>query len=499
MKRLFILLLTVSLFFGLNGCKDFLNVTPITKQSGNNYWNTQQDVEQFTRGLYSQLRDKVAIGSYFITVGDLRCSPWVQNRSDRDYIGYLARNQIAQLIASGNYDTYFGFSEISRWQSFYKIIQGANIMIDKIEDVPDKNFSSTERKKYIAEGTFIRNLCYFFMVRMYGDVPYYTDAYHSGPTKRMPMVQVLKNCVADLKGVTENLPWTYKDPAKRAVRAMKGSALILMMHMNMWLAGFDEPNKQAYWNATDSLGQHLIADNNGAYELLPLDEYNTIFDGRSKEGLFEIPQNLNYGESFGYSTFSDLVLHYPNKTGITSYVYPIKDFLDEMFPPGEPDKRKDLWFNSDEMYKQDGSFQYLKYVNVFAREGEDVNPDDNMMIFRYPDAYLLRAEALNDLGKDNEARELLNVIRDRAGATPASTRVEGSKLSDMIYWERCRAFLGEHMYYYTLVRTKKIVDPDYCFHPMSVAAFKEGAWTWPLDRSVLENNPEMKLNEYWVK
>src|SRR5699024_9301512 len=251
MKRLFIILLTVSLFSGLNGCKDFLNVTPITKQSGNNYWNTQQDVEQFTRGLYSQLRDKVAIGSYFITVGDLRCSPWVQNRADRDYIGFLDRNQIATLIASGNYDTYFGFSEISRWQSFYKIIQGANIMIDKIEDVPDKNFSSTERKKYIAEGTFIRNLCYFIMVRMYGDVPYYTDAYHSGRTKRMPMVQVLKNCVADLKGVTENLPWTYKDPAKRAVRAMKGSALILMMHMNMWLAGFDEANKEAYWSATD--------------------------------------------------------------------------------------------------------------------------------------------------------------------------------------------------------------------------------------------------------
>ncbi len=495
------MLLVVALLPGLNGCKDFLNVTPVTDLSGNNYWKSEQDVEQFTRGLYNQLRDKVAVGSYFMTVGDLRCSPWVQNRADRHYIGYLARNQIDLLLTSGNYDTYFHFREISKWQTFYKIIQGANIMISKIDDVPDEGFSPGERKKYKAEGIFIRNLCYFFMVRMYGDVPYYTEPYHTGPTERMPLVEVLKNCVKDLGSVAEDLPWTYKDPAKRAVRAMRGGALILLMHMNMWLAGFDESNNVAYWNATDSLGQHLIDDNNGAYALLPLNEYQKIFDGRSKEGLFEIPQNLNYGESFGYSTFSDLVLHYPhkNKAVTTSYMYPMRDFLDKMFPPSAPDLRKDYWFDPDEMYKTDGSFEYLKYVNVFAREGEDVNPDDNMMIFRLPDAYLLRAEALNDLGKDEEAREMLNVVRNRAAATPVNSQIEGQELGDMIYWERCRELLGEHMYYYTLVRTKKVVSPDYCAHPMPVSAFKEGAWTWPLDVSVLENNPKMKLNEYWVK
>lgn len=501
MKRIFIFLLATALLPGLNGCKDFLNVTPVTSLSGNTYWQTEQDVEQFARGLYNQLRDKVAVGSYFITVGDLRNSAWVQNVSFRDYIGYLARNQIDLLLASGSYDDYFHFTEISRWQTFYKVIQGANIMLDKINDVPDTEFSVADRKKYKAEAVFIRNICYFFMVRMYGDVPYYTKAFHTGPLERMPMVEVLKNCVKDLSAVTEDLPWTYKDPAKRAVRAMRGSALILLMHMNMWLAGFDEDNRVTYWNATDSLGKHLVFDNNGAYELLPLSEYEKIFNGRSKEGLFEIPQNLNYGESFGYSTFSDLVLHYPNKNIAisNSYMYPIRDFLDKVYPPGEPDLRKTYWFNADEMYATNGDFQFLKYVNVFAREGEDVNPDDNMMIFRFSDAYLLRAEALNNLGLDADARKMLNVVRERAGATPANAQIKGQKLSDMIYWERCREFLGEHMYFYTLVRTKKIVNPDYCFRPMTVSAYKDGAWTWPLDRSVLENNPKMKLNEYWLQ
>lgn len=505
MRRLIYLLILVFALPAMNGCKKFLNVVPLDNESGNNYWKTKKDVEQFTLGLYNILRSKTAIGSYFFVVGDLRCSPWKQTEGgsyNRTYITHLATNDLNDLLSqdASTWDPYFGFTEITRWQDFYQLIQGANLEYTKVDGVPDPSMSAQDKDKYKAEAVFLRCLSYFLMVRVYGDVPYYTNAYQSAPLPRTNMVTVLQNCIKDLGPVTENLPWTYTDPANRAVRAMRGSALVLQMHMYMWLAGFDDPNKEKYWQAVDSLGAHLLNDNQGAYELLPLEETKEIFDGRSKEGLFEIPQNLNYGESFGYSTFSDLVLHYPHKqpaSNSKSYMYPDTKFLNQVYPSGQPDKRVDYWFEPDEMYKTDGSFEYLKYTNIFAQEGEDVNPNDNLIVFRLPDAILLRAEALNDLGKDDEACTMLNLVRARAGATPY--KGTGSDLSDEIYWERCRELLGEGYYFYTLVRTKKILDPKYCWHPMTVEAFKEGAWTWPIDPSALDHNPFMTLNNYWLK
>src|SRR5699024_5230203 len=130
MRRLITIGLMVVVLTGLNGCKDFLNVQPLTNMSGNNFWKTQQDVEQFTRGLYDRLRSKVIVNSYFIVIGELRCSPWIENKKDRDrkYIGHLANNQIRQVVTvdADGWDPYFDFSGIADWTAFYKVIQGAN-------------------------------------------------------------------------------------------------------------------------------------------------------------------------------------------------------------------------------------------------------------------------------------------------------------------------------------------------------------------------------------
>src|SRR5690606_24975940 len=169
--------------------------------------------------------------------------------------------------------------------------------------------SEARNASYTAEAVFMRNLAYFFMVRLYGDVPYYTEAYNSDPLPRTSMLTVLENCIADMKAHYQNLPWTYDDPSVIAVKAMRGSAIALMMHMNMWLAGFTENDALPYYRETADLGKEIMEQNDGAYELLPLSRTKEIFKGRTKEGLFEIVQNLNFGETFHLSApFSDYVL-----------------------------------------------------------------------------------------------------------------------------------------------------------------------------------------------
>lgn len=500
MKRfIYTIIVLIASGITLPSCKKFLNVTPIDDLSGNVFWQSKKDVEAFTAGIYNQFRENTLSSAYFPTTGDLRCSPAVPATEGRNYISQIVTNDLRSLLASdGYFSDIFNYKGLTRWKDWYKMVQSSNILYEQVNKVP--GLSEADKKQYRAEAVFLRNLAYLFLVRQFGDVPYYTNAYNQVPLPRMSMVKVLNNCIADLSAAKNDLPWTYDDPSLVAIRAMRGGAIAILMHMNMWAAGFDEPNKLKYYTEVDKLGEEIMSTN--SYGLLPLTRTKEIFKGRTKESLFEVLRSLNYGEysvgNYLYNTFTDMVLHYPHKPvkDITkSYIYYDEKFIKLLYPTNVSDKRTQIWFDPNTLYKTDGSWELLKFANIFAAEGEDVLPDDDLIVFRLPDAILLRAEAQAELGNDDGARALLNIVRARAEADPNTDA--GQDLKDAIFYERCRELMGEGVYYYDLVRTKKVLNKDYCFHPISVEAFKAGAWAWPIDVSAMNNNPYMTLNSYW--
>ncbi|WP_343538363.1 RagB/SusD family nutrient uptake outer membrane protein [Sphingobacterium thalpophilum] len=501
-KFLTIYILAATLMLGSCG-KDFLNITQIDKLTGNNYWTRKADVEQYMGGIYSTFREATMTNIFFPATGDLRCAPIVRTSATsgagRDYISYLRQNNLNGIMARAGEEAkdnfaYFRFPRITQWNNFYKMVQNANILIYELETMPMTFLSDEQKKAYKAEAVFMRSLAYFFMVRIYGDVPYYTDI-NTKPLPRTNMFTVLKNLSADLDATYKDLPWTYDDPSVVAVKAMRGSALALNMHINMWIAGLGNEDKSVLYQKVADMGKELMEENGGAYALLDLSRTKEIFKGRTKEGLFEIVQNFNYGESFHLSaSYSDYVLHAPNKVTSKSYIYYEPKFMEKMYPPTQDDQRKTYWFDKD-IYSTNGDFQCLKFANVFMEEGEDNNPDDNQMVFRYADPILLRAEALAELGRDEEARAVVNVIRNRAKASPVIE--SGDDLKDAIWWERVRELIGEANFFYDLVRTKKVINSEYTTAPMSVSAFNSGGWTWPIDRAALKDNPYMQLNNFW--
>lgn len=489
--------------------KGFLNVSPDDNLTGNNYWKSEADVDKFIVGIYKTFRlatmGKPSSNSsthriFFPATGDFRCAPIVRSSqssgSDRNYLTHLRTNNL-NALSSDDYN-FFGFKAIPKWNDFYKMVQAANIVYYEMDHMEAGLISATSVERYKAEAVFLRNLAYFFMVRLYGDVPYYTEAYHSQAIGRTNMLDVLKAGLADMESNYRNLPWTYEDPSIVGNRAMRGAAITLMMHMHMWVAGFANGNKEDSYSKVVALGEEIMEQNGNAYELLPLERTKEIFKGKTKEGLFEIVQSLNYGETFSLSSpYADYFLRYPNKhIGIQrSYLYYESKFMEKLYPIGEQDERKTFWYD-EHIYKTDGMMQCLKFLNVFMEEGEDYNPDDNQVVFRYADPILLRAEALAELGRDAEARTIVNLTRARANATLAVSET-GEELKDFIWWERVRELIGEGHFFYDLVRTKKILNSDYTQAAMSVDAFNRGGWTWPIDKAALTNNPFMTLNNYW--
>ncbi|MGY3053008.1 hypothetical protein ACVWYG_001205 [Pedobacter sp. UYEF25] len=504
MKKITFILLVGMVFTSLSGCKKFLNVTPIDNLSGNNYWKSTDDVEGYANGLYARLRTKfTGTGNFSFNAADLRCSPATVQGGVTGMTAFI-RNDVTAANNDSFYLPYI-FGNINKWQVWYDVIQGANIMYKEVGDMDPAVISDAKRKTYQAEAVFLRNLCYFFMVRLYGDVPYYTEAYHEKALPRMDQVLVMKSCIADMMAVREDLPVRYDDQGKNGNRAMRGGAIGLLMHMNQWAASFDKGNERPYYEATVSLGNELATYSQ--YSLVrPLNVQNNkkLFKGGTNEVLFEFISNVNYGEGSNSLTYSsDFFSHYPYKgspTKTESNGYYAADFMKKLFPLSEPDLRRDVWLETYDLGTY--AFQLKKYTNTYI-SGTDfgVFNDDNVVVFRLADMLLLAAEAANDLGNDATAISYVNQVRDRAGKSPLGST--GETLAYDIYLERTRELFCEGQYYYDLVRTRRILPGEGSSSQIapgstiSPSDFNNGAWTWSIDASALANNPFMTLNNYW--
>ncbi|MFV0605160.1 MAG: RagB/SusD family nutrient uptake outer membrane protein [Niabella sp.] len=543
MKKIYLLIIFSVTIIALGSCKKFLNVKPLDDLSGNNFWETRADVESFTNDVYRIFKDEFTLKSAVIFMGDVRCAPVVVGKAypPRGDVTFLSRNNIKSAIAadaSRTSPTYNAINEwwqrntrwdlLDDWSPLFKVVQAANILYYETPKVQEKDLSISDNmvKQYQAEAAFMRCLSYFYLIRLYSDVPYYTNAYNEKSLPRTSHIEVAKKCIEDLKLHRNDLPWSYPDPTYRAVRAMRGSALALEMHFNMWLAGFDKDNAIAYYNEVDKLGDILYNEGEqqlGVLKLYPIDQIFTVFQGRSQEGLFEIPQNINYGlyPQNRRMTYAGAVIWESNLT-TNADANSVEDnvemnymskFLELLYPEGQSDGRIQAWFtfnNVNTMYAANS--QMLKFYNIaLGPKGGDNALSNNYFIFRYPDAILLQAEALASIGNavgsgegasggayNDKAAQLLNRIRSRAGASEFPANPGNGNLLDAIFYERCKELMGEGHYYYDMVRTGRIYNPTYNYtNSMSYGQFLQGAWTWPINQKAQTNNPLIQLNNYW--
>jgi len=535
MKKVFICLL-IAVSASQYSCKKFLDITPKDMLTGNNYYKNADDIESNITDMYGRLFDKYTRTSFAGATGEFRSgevipaiqggdgrlgaarigghrrqAPDPKGSTDRLNIPLTSVNDRDGLIDAIRRDSPWSgyqFWDLTIWNEYYQVIQSANILVSKLEEgIPA--LSDQQTKRYIAEAKFIRCFCYFTMVRLYGDVVYYTNAFQKDPLPRENMVSVLNKCIADLKDNRKDLPVTFTDPSQKGVRASQGAAIGLLMNMYMWNAGFDLANRNEYWTETANLGEELM--NSGAYRLLPLTEWATVVKGRSDESLFELFRTLNYNQdlnnpfeqAYAYAPFGDGFIHFPYKQPEYTHRYSFNVFTYEYMKklyPTESDGRLIVWFVAP-FDQNPETFQLRKFaLNTFAdanRPDLDLNPDNTFLIQRYSDAILLRAEALANLGgRDDEAAQVLNEVRIRANA-PSYTNDEGS-LKDAIFLERAKELMGEGSHYFDLVRTRRIQSKQWTDNPLTADKFSRGAWTWPIDQSALTNNPYMALNNYWI-
>lgn len=516
------LLLSAVILMSSGSCQKYLAVDPIDRLTGNNFYLSKDDVEANVAFMYAKFFEKIreswvlgATGEArsgeiraTINEGDARTRPL--DPAERRIVEVLGANNLLTAISSSTYTDY-KLSKITEWAGYYQVIQSANILLSKLEEgIP--GVTGADQARYVAEAKFIRSFTYFWMVRLYGDVVYYTEPYFSQSLPREDMVSVLDKCIADLEPYKAQMPWTHSDPAERGARPGRGAIIALLMHMHAWNASFDRANSKAHYTEVANLGKELIDSKAHRLHDLTEEAWAEVSKGRTDESLFEFYRSVNYGDTNWFSENwenFDIRNHYqfwshflrwpylyPRHDKSISAAYFISEYMNKIYPEGEADKRRDLWI--EDITADNGQFVLKKFAyNVYTSGNEEGYPENSIIIFRYSDAILLQAEALAELDRDSEATVSLNLVRNRAQATPY-TGNGGSDLKNAIYLERCRELIGEAHRYFDLIRTRRILNAEWTMAPMNIDQYNRRAWTWPLSTSARNYNPNIVLNEYWT-
>lgn len=394
----------------------------------------------------------------------------------------------------------------SVWKGKYEGLNRANYTIDGIEGMKGYGDDETLRK-LVGEAKFLRAQAAFDLIRYWGDVPFkttYTDGYEASYLPRTDREEIYNQVIEDLKFAKENLPWATESSSPE--RATQGSARGLLMRVFLTRAGYslrpdgtlkrpDENLRKKYfesviteWEAFKASGYHDFYK--GGY----VDLFKGFSVGvlSSEESLFEVAFLVNKSKGIWGTCNGPLVVApniLPTESGkfmgranaMFRVVPEWKDFFEEN------DSRRDVmvcthsytWDSetyNHKMVEQKNRKNW--YPGKWRREWMPIGYADpnstsvNYCMLRYADVVLMAAEAYNELGETSVAWELLNSVRNRAGATKItstnyskllkSPKVynldfiddsdEAGRFRTALYWERGFELAFEGQRKYDLIR-----------------------------------------------
>lgn len=433
----------------LSSCGDFLYIEPKTFVSEENFWNERADIDQMVAGTYVKMQ-----AGDFMT----RLIAWSEMRSDDIKDGRDATNNLdlyrtlkEDLKSTNNY---------CDWSSFYAVIGQCNIIIDRCDLVAEKDptFTHSDVMATKAEMAALRDLCYFYLVRAFKDVPYYTyPILADADIQPMPAVdgdKIVKSLIADLdtmahfalKAFPEDRNSDYNSSRNRITQS---AIYAILADLCLWdgqyqravdycqevidykLREFDEIDNLKYSNLrSDDLAKFRNEEDtyNKSIPLYPCYEdktfgtaYNAIFGGNgcSFESVFELAftndgSDDNYLESGSvgsfYGSFKEQSNNGQGSLAVSEKV--LNDVYNTNFKifDHKLDVRYFENINPEDGY---GSAYIGKLVNTrVSIEATTTNPyyansshgssasadNRNWIFYRLTDVMLMQAEALIQLG-----------------------------------------------------------------------------------------------------
>lgn len=446
-----------ALFFliGSTSCsEDVLEKDPISSFPAQGFYKTASDAQAGVYGIYDAMQS--TFSRNFAFWGEGRADAVQTNHSGEPLL--LKQNNLNPTLNSAS------------WNSLYQTISRANYAIKYIPDVFEGE--SELGTQLVGQARALRALSYFYAVRIWGDVPLITEPYESINQEifigRTDQELVLDQIEADLLFASQNCREQFGGERDRLL-ITKGGADAMLTHFYMW--------KKEYSKAIES-AQRVM--DNGMYSLVNISDWSKIFTtGFSNESIFEI----------GFNETQTNMMRVLYALGSDSDYFPSEKFRNSF---EEGDLRQELIYDVTQE-------EPTKVWKFFGEGFNDESPDpsaNNIVLFRLADIILLKAEAHNQLGEVEEALDLLNTIRVRAGLSELDQAEASALYGDVqsaILQERLIELSFEGHRWFDLVRTGKAIEVMNPINGLSA----EGNLVWPIHENAINRNPNLQQNSFY--
>lgn len=483
-------------------CDSFLDTLPLNDVVLENYWTKKDDATSVLNSCYESLQSTESL---------TRMAVWGETRSDNIIQKGNPSLDIQNILKEEILPT----NSMVNWAVMYTTINRCNTLIHYAPSVQaiDPNYTETEMKANIAEATFIRDLCYFYLLRTYGAVPMKFEAsvddQQNYVIPAVEMKEGLKVLKSDLQKIENDAVRRYfddtkynnrslssiKEAKKNSSRVTRYAIYALIADISLWLGDYEDVVKycdkiiefkqDAYKARVTELGANEFKDM-ALFHNIPLirettedapkvagNSYNEIFGtGNSFESIFELCYNENGSNSF----VNDYYNPQSNSRGYfgvqTTYTEGVQAGNNSIFT-------KDDFRAYSSIIASSGTSSIGKYslkeINIDVDKATGANaswPSGNVrsdsyanwIIYRLTDVMLMKAEALIEMGSANydEAYNLINAVYKRAhniiastGGLNASDYNSNSNYTTMItllFDERNRELMFEGKRWFDLVR-----------------------------------------------
>jgi len=428
---------------------------------------------------------------------------------DMDHDHAAAPTWVVSGAGEGNMTTHWSYNTASDpFNAFYRIINRANYAIENLPLVKDTTDNLVGQ--YMGEAKFLRAFAYFHLVRMYGGVPLRVSYESPLDMKRSSVMEVYAQIEKDLLEASVVLPWkTEGDNWGRANRtgaklllarvyaSIGSAALAGKVNMEVDIkgliqtfatdsvAGFSRVDASVYYAKVKDLCDEIITTRGIYYDLRP--SFKDIWGGanvRNNEFVWGISGNsqLDYTTlHLGYY-YSAIPYNGRGWAGMSEHAYGLYGDSDERGIHGIFHFVKQS-FTATSAYVRipDDATKYptgpdgvasravADYYNIIFPTkwymGDVVSPKpvtvdpgyayqaQDVIMIRFVEAYLLRAEARNELEDPLGALDDLDIVRKRAKAGPFE-RYTSNKITvrSLVMEERALEFVQEFNRKFDLLR-----------------------------------------------
>ena len=445
-------LLLIFVATGMVSCKKFVSIPPPVNQVvATTVFTDDATATSAVAGLYSQL---MISNSFFLNGGITQLA----GLSADEFYNTNSNTSLDEFTANALSPSN-SINRSNLWARAYSHIYQANACLEGL----DASLALTPalKQQLTGEVRFIRALCYWYLVNLYGEVPLIisTDYKLNAAMPRNTLADLYDQIVADLKEAENLLQPAY--PVNDRTRANKWAASALLARAYLY--------KGDWINAEDRASAVVDA---GPYTLTAL---NNAFLATSPETVLQfypVLSGVNTAEGF---------LFLPSSATVRP-AYALTASLVNAFEPG--DNRKTAWVKANTVNAQVFYYPYKYKVRSNSSKTE------YNVVFRLAEQYLLRAEARARQNKLPGAIADLDAVRTRAGLPHTTANDQSSLLAAIEKERRVELFTEWGHRWFNLKRTGSL---------NSVMAAEKQGWQpkaalFPVPYTEMQRNPFLTQN-----